>query len=280
MDTEFISCCICHNESKLVKVVYAEGHSLSLSKCKTCGLIFFSKRLSHKYIQSLYKDDKFNQSDANTAYASDDTQDFAERIKLTIPYLPVKIQLLDIGCSTGNFMTTARTILRPEILNGIDLNEITNKQCREICLDVTNKFPKQKYNFINMSDVIEHLPNPNSYMKRVSDITKKDGILMLTTPNIKNPINWIVNIKPLEHLWYFDKKTITKLLNKNRFAVINIQKWNRYHPLKHLINTSSANKIRPLIKFIIFCNVDWLFDWLILRHLYSDIFIIAKKVEK
>ena len=130
-DVEFVECCLCGQRYITLKAIYEEGNLLALSKCKDCGLIFFSKRLSQKYIASLYKKDEFFQSVTNNTYTEDDIQDFTKRIELAKPHLFTEVNLLDVGCSTGTFMKTAKTILRPKILHGIDLNEITNKHCRE-----------------------------------------------------------------------------------------------------------------------------------------------------
>jgi SAM-dependent methyltransferase len=69
-----------------------------------------------------------------------------------------------------------------------------------------------------MNHVIEHLPNPKETLQEIKRILRKDGLLLITTPNFDSinakifKENWF----PLEiprHLYLFTPVTLKKLLN-------------------------------------------------------------------
>jgi 2-polyprenyl-3-methyl-5-hydroxy-6-metoxy-1,4-benzoquinol methylase len=274
---ETINCCICNNNKpKKLKRIRFRNHSLRLVKCKKCDLMFFSPRLSEEYLKILYCKDHFDQLTNNQNYIKEDFHEFRKRLKLINKYLKNKTSVLDIGCCTGNFLISCKNNEFKTII-GIDINKKTNEYCKKLGFKIYEKLPKRKFDLIHLSDIIEHIGNPNSFIKKTKKNLNKEGIIVLTTPNINNPINHLVNIKPDQHLFYFSKKSISKLLKKNGFDIITIKRWNRFHPLKNLINTTSANKIRHFLKIIMLLKLDFIVDELILKNLYTDLLVIAKK---
>jgi predicted TPR repeat methyltransferase len=182
-----------------------------------------------------------------------------------------------MGCSTGTFLLCCKE-KKYKQLYGVDLNRKTNDYCKkQLGLDVGISLPKKKFDLIHASDLIEHLQEPDSFIKSIRQNLNDNGLIMLTTPNINNPVNKLVNIKPREHLYYFSRKTIRVLLEKNGFEVLLIKSRNRYHPLKHLANTSSADRLKEVIKLILALKLDGIVNKLVLKNLYLDLLVIARK---
>lgn len=275
--TENVGCVICNNSDlKKLKTFLVKNQKLALVKCKKCGLIFFSPRLNESETSRLYKEDLLNQSEHNSKYLQEDQEDFFKRLMIIKKYSKNKGSVLDIGCSVGTFLHCCERFGFKEIY-GTDLNEKTNKVCQnKYNYPVGPNLPNKRFDLINLSDVIEHLYNPKEFLLKIRNNLDDGGIIVITTPNINNPINKIVNIKPEEHQYYFNKKTLSKLLNQCGYKVIHQRLWNRYHSLKNLINTSTAKKLKPILKLIILLRLDFLFNNLVLKNLYTDIFLIAK----
>jgi len=277
---ESVDCVIC-GKTKLSKLkdIKIDNTELRLVKCKKCGLIFFSPRLKESIVKQVYEKDLLKQSEHNSDYINEDTKDFSKRLKIIEKYQKNKQSVLDIGCSVGTFLNCCEKSGFKEIY-GTDLNKKTNAICRNnYGYNVSSKIPNKKFDLINMSDLIEHVYNPKEFLLKMKDNLNDKGVIAITTPNISNPLNKIINIKPEEHQYYFSKKTMTKLLNLCGYNITYIKKWNRYHSLRNLINTSTAKELKPLLQLIVKFKLDFLFDYIILKRLYTDLFIVAKKVQ-
>ncbi len=96
--------------------------------------------------------------------------------------------ILDIWCGNGNFLHKL-SILWYNNLNGCD-GFLENKKITDIA-----KFKKQNLNeplvyednsidIVILTEVIEHLENPNDLLKEVHRVLKKWWVVLLSTPNI------------------------------------------------------------------------------------------------
>lgn len=111
---------------------------------------------------------------------------------------------------------------------GIDLDFDINK------LDNKNNYQKvsaENFNFdikfdtIFSGDVIEHLSNPGLFLESCSRNLKKEGSLIIATPNCFNFFNITEKISKSEptvnkdHTCYFNRKTLAQLLQKNGWKI-------------------------------------------------------------
>ena len=81
-----------------------------------------------------------------------------------------------------------------------------------------------------MNNVLEHLRDPISIIKKIKKILKKNGILFIEVPNdfnafqttgrIANKIKKQWWVSPPAHLNYFSHDTLENFLNKNNFSVV------------------------------------------------------------
>jgi SAM-dependent methyltransferase len=83
------------------------------------------------------------------------------------------------------------------------------------------------FDFIVAWDVLEHLADPVQQMQRLRDLLKPGGRLYLTLPNNASLAarlsgrTW--NMLLLEHLWYFDPTTVTRLLDRCGYVVDSVR---------------------------------------------------------
>lgn len=79
----------------------------------------------------------------------------------------------------------------------------------------------EKFDTIFAGDIIEHLSNPGLFLDASKQHLKSSGKLVLTTPNAFNLFNIVEKFTKDEptvnsdHTFYFNKKTLLKLLEKN-----------------------------------------------------------------
>jgi len=81
------------------------------------------------------------------------------------------------------------------------------------------KFEK-KFDVIVLNHVLEHIPEITDVPQKLSELLKQDGIIIINVPNISGTIaqimmqNWC-QMAPFTHIWFFSKKSITKIFGKN-----------------------------------------------------------------
>lgn len=138
---------------------------------------------------------------------------------------------LDIGCSAGFILSIARTANYDTY--GIEIDPLGVKHAREV-LGLDNifqgrfeehRFDDNFFDIITMYDVIEHVQDLNEIVKELKRILNKNGVIEIWTPDIghwrvpKSLIEWEA-IKPSEHLYYFNKKTLSMILHKHGLKII------------------------------------------------------------
>jgi 2-polyprenyl-3-methyl-5-hydroxy-6-metoxy-1,4-benzoquinol methylase len=131
-------------------------------------------------------------------------------------------RLLDVGCGIGQLLETASD--EGWDAAGIDLSETAVRLCRARGLSAsrTDFFDRsldaQRFDVIVMSELIEHVPSPQRFLKRAEELLADDGVLYLTTPNFGSLArrmlaeSWSV-IHP-EHVGYFEWSTLSKIASE------------------------------------------------------------------
>jgi 2-polyprenyl-3-methyl-5-hydroxy-6-metoxy-1,4-benzoquinol methylase len=138
---------------------------------------------------------------------------------------------LDIGCATGALveklgkegwdakgLEPCEPAARYGILNrGVDIHQGT--------LDDA-PYPSESFSLIHFSHVIEHVTEPQAFLKQVAELLKPGGRILLTTPNTASFQAWWFGAQwrsaIADHMYLFDKKQLTRLL---KVAGIKPLKW-------------------------------------------------------
>lgn len=128
--------------------------------------------------------------------------------------------LLDVGCGNGRYLDGMKKL--GWNVKGVEFNEGAVNVCKLSNLDVHHgdlfsaNFDSDSFDVINISHVIEHVPNPKELFTELSRILKKNGILIIKTPN-SNALaralfntNWYANDVP-RHIYLFSEKNLSFL---------------------------------------------------------------------
>ncbi len=114
---------------------------------------------------------------------------------------PQHLSLLDIGCGPGVFLSLAKAAGFDVV--GLELNPALAERARqrtgaEIIIGdfMTADFQQRRFDAITLLDLIEHLEDPVSALKRCHELLKPGGHLIVYTPNHKS---LIVRIADLIH---------------------------------------------------------------------------------
>lgn len=208
--------------------------------CKRCGLIYMNPRDSE--IKNRYReivDEDYLESWDERAIM------FKDHLRILRKYKTQKSNLLDIGSYAGIFLSEAKKedynifAVEPsrwaaELAGKKTGIEVLQGSWDEVSL------PKNYFDVITMWDVVEHLESPVSCFKQIYGWLKKDGIVAVTTHNIKGwfprlmgrKYPWLMRF----HLYHFEPKTLSAMLIKNNLNPILIKYYKKTVSLKYFLS--------------------------------------------
>lgn len=139
--------------------------------------------------------------------------------------------LLDVGCGSGFFLNIMKQ--RGSKVKGIDLGKEKIKFAKEeFDIEIMEKNIlnlEEKYDTITMHQLIEHVANPSSFIKKAYESLNLDGLLVITTPNL-NFAKFIARFgllrdglgHPPNHCVLFKPNHLKRIMRKQGFTDIKI----------------------------------------------------------
>jgi 2-polyprenyl-3-methyl-5-hydroxy-6-metoxy-1,4-benzoquinol methylase len=139
-------------------------------------------------------------------------------------------KILDLGCGMGWFMSV---LSKKWNKVGVDCSKFALKNASNFCYTILSdvlsytKKCNEKYDYILMSHVIEHLDNPVLVIKNLKKLLKKNGQLILETPDFDSPAARLFNnrfrllIDPT-HISLFTLDSLSRLLRDSGYKINDI----------------------------------------------------------
>ena len=142
--------------------------------------------------------------------------------------LILALRALDIGAGDGSLVSFLNS--KGLSAKGIEPSaegRVTAKKLFGIDLikdDISDFESKvEKYDIINLSHVLEHVPDPMKMLKKIIDLLDDRGLLTLEVPNSKS---WemkifksiYIHIDSPRHIHHFNKKSLSILLSNAGFS--------------------------------------------------------------
>ena len=142
------------------------------------------------------------------------------------------MRLLDIGCGKGKFMVSAKR--EGAHVSGLEPT-VRSFEFAKLALgdEVQNKmmskelFSPGTFDVITMWHVFEHIPEPALMLEACAHVLRSDGMLVIAVPSYKGLIariggaTWF-NLDPPRHVIHYCASSLTRLLEKNGFNVVEI----------------------------------------------------------
>lgn len=208
--------------------------------CEICGFKHITPVPTEDELNNTYQHDYYTQE--KPLYLERYLEDlewwnmvYAERYQILEQNLGIDQRtLLDIGSGPGFFLLNGKE--RGWKVKGIEPSERAAEHSQQLGVDVVNSFFSAmtapglgKFDAINMSEVLEHIPNPASLLSLVYKQLNEDGVVCIAVPNDFNPFQKVLHtylgfkswwVAPPHHINYFDFDSIQKLLERCGFDVI------------------------------------------------------------
>ena len=199
-------------------------------------------------------------------------------------------RVLDIGCGVG----TISFYLANKGLHvtGIDVSKNAIDNCKQtaanLCLKNKTEFIlgtlekinfNKKFDLVICSEVIEHISDDKNFLKIIHKVTRKGGILILSTPSINAPLYKLGFSRQFDkrvgHLRRYERNDIEKLVKSAGFLIKELKLTEGI--LRNFLFLSRFGWTIKFFKGIISDVVTVIDNSLISIFGESQIFVIAKK---
>jgi len=215
-------------------------------RCRDCGLVYINPVLDAQMILAGYEegtDETFVSQNA----ARERT--FAKCLKTIEKYCPQKGRILDVGTAGGAFLHVCKE--RGWDVAGCEPNRWLCQWAGEhygIPVSPGTLFDQHyaegSFDVITLWDVLEHTPDPNKVLTECRRLLKPQGLLVINYPDFGSWIARLMNRKWVfllsVHLFYFDKKSMARILTNNGFESRVVRPHFQYLELGYIFSRARA----------------------------------------
>ncbi len=152
------------------------------------------------------------------------------KIRIISKYKQGKINLLDIGAGTGDFVNACKNTMQWNT-TGIEPSEKARNLAKNKGVTIVenyDSFKKNSFDVITLWHVLEHIPDLNTEIELINSLLNENGILVIAVPNYKSwdaqhyKHFWAAYDVP-RHLWHFSKTSIEKIFIPKGFHILEIK---------------------------------------------------------
>jgi len=140
-------------------------------------------------------------------------------------YLKKINNFLEIGAGSGDFSKTLLDVVeKGDVIDFSDKaivsieKKINNKQANVFSGDFLNFEFKNKYPLVISFEVMEHIKDDQSFLKKAHDVLDKDGLFLFSVPSRMK--NWGATDEIAGHYRRYEKKDLIRKLGKANFEII------------------------------------------------------------
>jgi len=235
-----VPCPLCGSDNK--QRIYTEHGAIGISRCLSCSLLYASPRIKSPE-QIYWGDADAYYSEARLIFEGKASHhrdpNYLEELQLIESYKPSG-KFLDVGCNMGMLLRLAKQ--RGWTAVGVEPSASLSKLATEqLGLTVYNCFlhelptsEERSFDVIALSDILEHICDPLSFLKEIHRFLAEDGLLYIKVPNgrwnlFKQRVLGLMGRQPQQGVWdsyehvvHYTDTTLAQMLGRSGFELFRI----------------------------------------------------------
>lgn len=239
-----VECCVCES-GDAAKIGTGEDFeyrtspdTFSVMRCNSCKLVYLNPRPAVSEFERIYPPTyhafDFTEEDFGLSYKVRSRLE-AKRLLSWCRDLPDDAKILDVGCGDGFHLSLLQKFGKKSwTLEGIDVDKRAIEAAARKGLKVHSgnieeiDLPAESYDLAFTIQTIEHVENPDSFLRGVHRLLRKGGKLVIVTDNTDS-----IDSKIFEgsywggyhfprHWNLFNRNSLSKLAGKTNFEIENL----------------------------------------------------------
>lgn len=229
-------CALCRGRDRRPRF---EDDPWSVVECRACGLTYVTPQLAPAALVERVYDEGYWASATPRirgygdyrAQAELHARTFTRRLRELERHVPARGRALDVGCADGTFLSLLAQrgfdVLGLEPSASIR-TDATRRLGSERVLAATladAELPRAAFDLVTLWDVVEHLSDPLSDLRRLRSALAPSGRLVLETQDVQSLAARLLgrrwhHFKHAEHLHHFHAGTLECLLERSGFELV------------------------------------------------------------
>ena len=265
-----------------------QDKSALLMFCLSCGLVRAKMDPTESELAAAYEKEYFFGGEY-VDYIRDRAaleKNFSLRIQDLKKYLAKDSTIIEVGCSFGFFLN----LCSKEFMKclGYDITkegiEYATKTLGQTAFcDSFLNYNGGTVDAVCLWDVMEHLQYPDKFIQKAAAVVRPGGVIAFSTGDIGSLVarlrgdKWRL-VHPPTHLFYFDKNSATKLLEKHGFSIVSFTHKKVYRNIDSIFQQLLRGKDSGLVRWVyaLFKKIK-LTDKFIGLNLYDIMDVVAVK---
>jgi 2-polyprenyl-3-methyl-5-hydroxy-6-metoxy-1,4-benzoquinol methylase len=230
MSVNVDACPLCNSTaSELFDRRVVQASLVTNRLCSACGLVFQSPRMSDEELDAFYQKEYRQVYQGSEGPNKKDLQVQRERASSLVSFTRNKVRPgarhLDIGSSSGMLLRGFQERFQTNPIGvepGIAYRRYAESMGLKVydSLDALREDRERPFQLISLAHVLEHMPDPVSYLYGLrQDLLVEGGLLLLEVPNL-----YAHDSFELAHMVAFSAHTLVQTLKKAGFEVLFLRK--------------------------------------------------------
>jgi len=248
-----MECILCGNNNlELLTTKLRDGKVGSVFRCSACDFSMLDDHSGLEELRDWYDGHYRKEHGPNLSEDTEYTSIFEcyvyhqqQRIHFIKSYLNESTRLLDVGCSTGQFIWAVKDLIKDAV--GTDYDRGAASFAHEVTgCDVfggeleESPFNHDSFDIVTSIHVLEHTFDPLYFLNSIKKYLKPVGVVYIEVPNMDDALLKIYDSQTFKtifyhiaHRWYFTPKSLAKIMEIAGFEG-KIVFLNMYNILNHI----------------------------------------------